>query len=156
MTSEGLGELFKGDSADMCTGKCSLMSMGCQAEGLASADLGARTPIGLSGNFDHLVNFTTSPKINPRAVACTHPRSGGAWTGNLVEGFYLTKALVPHMVHYYNQATYYRLIHFFEKQSFYLKQVQEKILYISFKLRKKDKNFSSPRHTFMTNYMKNG
>ena len=46
MTSEGLGEMFEGDSADMCA-----MSMGGRAEGLACADLGARTPIGVSGNF---------------------------------------------------------------------------------------------------------
>ena len=51
MTSEGLGEMFEGDSADMCDGKFSLMLMGGQAEGLVSADLGARTPIGVSGNF---------------------------------------------------------------------------------------------------------
>ena len=28
MTSEGLGEMFEGDSADMCAGKFPLMSMG--------------------------------------------------------------------------------------------------------------------------------
>ena len=33
MTSEGLGEMFEGDSADMCAGKFPLMSMGGQAEG---------------------------------------------------------------------------------------------------------------------------
>ena len=46
MTSEGLGEMFEGDSADTCTGKFPLTSMGGRAEGLACADLGARTPIG--------------------------------------------------------------------------------------------------------------
>ena len=51
MTSEGLGEMFEGDSADMCAGKFSLTSMGGRAEGLACADQGARTPIGVSGNF---------------------------------------------------------------------------------------------------------
>ena len=50
MTSEGLGEMFEGDSADMCAGKFPLMSMGGQAEGLACTDLGARTPISVSGN----------------------------------------------------------------------------------------------------------
>jgi hypothetical protein len=30
MSSEGLGELFKGDSAEMCAGKFSLVSMGGQ------------------------------------------------------------------------------------------------------------------------------
>ena len=30
MTSEGLGEMFEGDSADTCTGKFSLTSMGAE------------------------------------------------------------------------------------------------------------------------------
>ena len=51
MTSEGLGEMFEGDSPDMCAGKFPLASMGGRAEGLACADPGARTPIGASGNF---------------------------------------------------------------------------------------------------------
>ena len=59
MTSEGLGEMFEGDSADMCGGKFLFMLMGGRAEGLACADPGARTPIGVSGNlsftFDHPV-----------------------------------------------------------------------------------------------------
>ena len=49
MTSEGLVEMFEGDSADMCGGKFPLVSMGGRAEGLACADPGARTPIGASG-----------------------------------------------------------------------------------------------------------
>ena len=58
MTSKGLGEMFAGDSADMCAGKFPLVSMGGRAEGLACADPGARTPIGASGNFvgySHLI-----------------------------------------------------------------------------------------------------
>ena len=51
MTSEGFGEIFEGDSADTCAEIFSLMSMGGRAEGLACADPGARTPIGVSGNF---------------------------------------------------------------------------------------------------------
>ena len=51
MTSDGLGEMFEGDSADMCASEFSLMPLGGRAEGLASAEPGARTPIGLSGNF---------------------------------------------------------------------------------------------------------
>ena len=51
MTSEGLGEMFKGDSADTGAGKFPLVSMGGRAEGRACADPGARTPIGVSGNF---------------------------------------------------------------------------------------------------------
>ena len=46
MTSEGLWEIFEGDSAEMCAGKFPLVSMGGQAEGLAREDPGARTPIG--------------------------------------------------------------------------------------------------------------
>ena len=49
--SEGLGKMFEGDSSDMCVGKFPLVSMGGRVEGLACADPGARTPIGLSGNF---------------------------------------------------------------------------------------------------------
>ena len=53
MSSKGLGEMFKieGDSADMCAGKFPLVFMGGQGEGLACADPGARTPIGVSGNL---------------------------------------------------------------------------------------------------------
>ena len=50
MTSEGLGEMFEGDSADMCAGKFPLVSMGGWTEDLACADPGERTPIGASGN----------------------------------------------------------------------------------------------------------
>jgi hypothetical protein len=51
MTSEGLGEMFKGDSADMCGGKFPLVSIEGRAEGVAGTDAVARTPIGASGNF---------------------------------------------------------------------------------------------------------
>ena len=51
MTSKGLGEMFEGDSADMCAGKFPLVSMGGLAEGHACAEPGARTPIGASGIF---------------------------------------------------------------------------------------------------------
>ena len=51
MTSEGLGEMFEGDSADMCAEKFPLMLMGGRAEVLAYADPGPRTPVGFSGNF---------------------------------------------------------------------------------------------------------
>ena len=52
MTSEGLGEMFEGDSADKCAGKFPLVLMGGRAEVLACADLGERTPIGAIGNFN--------------------------------------------------------------------------------------------------------
>ena len=51
MTSDGLGEMFEGDSADVCGRKFPLMSRGGLAEGLACADRGARTPISISGNW---------------------------------------------------------------------------------------------------------
>ena len=51
MTSEGLGEMFEGDSADTCAGKFPLMSMGGRAEGLVCADPGAMTPIGVNRFF---------------------------------------------------------------------------------------------------------
>jgi hypothetical protein len=38
MTSEGLGKMFEGDSADTGAGKFPLVLMGGQAEGLACAD----------------------------------------------------------------------------------------------------------------------
>ena len=38
MTSEGLGEMFEGDSADTCAGKFLLMLMGGRADGQACAD----------------------------------------------------------------------------------------------------------------------
>ena len=56
MTSEGLGEMFEGDSADMCAGKFPLVSMGGRAEGLACTDPGVRTPIGASGNFGVIIS----------------------------------------------------------------------------------------------------
>ena len=50
MTYKGLGEMFEGDSGDICDGKFPLVSMGGRAEGLACADPGAWTTIGASGN----------------------------------------------------------------------------------------------------------
>jgi hypothetical protein len=43
MTLEGLGEVFKGDSADTCAGKFPLVSMGGRANVQAYAD-GERGP----------------------------------------------------------------------------------------------------------------
>ena len=50
MTSERLGEMFKGDSADMCAGKFPLVSMGGRADTSSMHRRGARTPIGVRGN----------------------------------------------------------------------------------------------------------
>ena len=65
MTSEGFGEIFEGDSADMCAEKFPLVSMGGRAEGLACADPGARTPINNSGNFSICFHFASSFFANP-------------------------------------------------------------------------------------------
>ena len=51
MTSEWLGEMFESEFADTCTVKFPLVLMVGWAEGLASVDPGARTPIGASGYF---------------------------------------------------------------------------------------------------------
>ena len=51
MTSEGLGEMFEGDSADMCAGKYPVVSMGGRVDPSGVHRRGARTPIGASGNF---------------------------------------------------------------------------------------------------------
>ena len=45
----GLGEMFEGDSADMCARKFPLMLMGGRVEGLACAYLESGIPIGVSG-----------------------------------------------------------------------------------------------------------
>jgi hypothetical protein len=60
MTSEGLGEMFEGESADTCAGKFRLVSMGGRAEGVACTDPGARTPIGVSANIFYF--FQDTPK----------------------------------------------------------------------------------------------
>ena len=65
MTSEGLGEMFEGDSADMCAGKFQLVLMGGRAEGLACADPGARTPIGISRNLPPHVSAVSPSNISP-------------------------------------------------------------------------------------------
>ena len=44
MTSEGLGEMFEGDCADMCCEKFPCMLMWGRVEGLVCADPGVRTP----------------------------------------------------------------------------------------------------------------
>ena len=74
MTSEGLGEMFEGNSADMCVRKFPLMSMVGRAEGLAYAVPVARTPISQSeeNNFS-LCSLTSSCKN----------RYDGPWTFRL-------------------------------------------------------------------------
>ena len=60
MNSEGLGEIFEGESADTCGEKFPLVLMGGRAEGLAYADPEARTPIGDSEFFCIIVCTSTS------------------------------------------------------------------------------------------------
>ena len=62
MTSEGLGEMFEGDSADMCARKFPLVSMGGQVNTSSVRRRGARTPIGASGNLNSsLIKFGLPP-----------------------------------------------------------------------------------------------
>jgi hypothetical protein len=64
MTSERLGEMFECDFADLCAEKFPLLLMvgRGRVEGLAFADPGARTPIGMSGNYQLLGYLTTLSK----------------------------------------------------------------------------------------------
>jgi hypothetical protein len=48
MTSEGLGEMFKGDFADMCAQISTCVNGGCSAKVLVCADPGGRTPSALA------------------------------------------------------------------------------------------------------------
>ena len=59
MTSEGLGEMFEGDSVDVCAGNFYASANG----GLACADPGVRTAIGGSRNFS---SFLGTVFQNPR------------------------------------------------------------------------------------------
>ena len=61
MTSEGLGEMFEGESADTLEGKFPLVLMGGRSEGLMCADPVARTPIGVSG----ICHFQSKFQLNP-------------------------------------------------------------------------------------------
>ena len=51
MTLEGLGEMFRGYSAETCAGKIPLVAMGVRAEGPACADPRARPPSALAEFF---------------------------------------------------------------------------------------------------------
>ena len=85
MTSEGLGEMFEGDSADTFAGKFPLVSMGGRAEGLACADPGARTPYGASGNF-----YSSSSLVG---TVIQNPRKGCRRVSNCCMGSSVTKRL---------------------------------------------------------------
>ena len=66
MTSEGLGEMFEGDSADTCAGKFPLVSMGGRVDPSSMQRWEARTPIGTSGIWEL---FTKVPsRTNPKEL----------------------------------------------------------------------------------------
>ena len=58
MTSEGLGEMFEGDSADTCAGKFPLVSMGGRADRQACAD-GERGPPLARAEFFQTLDMTS-------------------------------------------------------------------------------------------------
>ena len=64
MTSEGLGEVFKGDSADMCAGKFPLVSMGGRVNGQAWAD-GERGPPSARAEIRLSVQLEGPAKLSP-------------------------------------------------------------------------------------------
>ena len=63
-----LVEMFEDDSANTCTRKFLLMSMGGRADGLACADPGALTPIGVSVNWYYFLTLVPVVKIPEGAV----------------------------------------------------------------------------------------
>jgi hypothetical protein len=63
MTSEGLGEVFKGDSAETCGGKFPLVSMGGRADRQACADR-ERGPPSARAEFFLKLWITTSMEVN--------------------------------------------------------------------------------------------
>ena len=93
MTSEGLGEMFEGDSADMCARKFPLMSMGGRAKGLPCLEPGAWTPMGVSGNLRRvIITFLPLPQKDLRpqptsfeeAVIVFCPNSSAAQVNNKI------------------------------------------------------------------------
>ena len=70
MTSEGLGKMFEGNSADTCAGKFPLTPMGVLAPVSAHAGPSAQTPIDTSGNFPARVSAESPSNIshNPSEV----------------------------------------------------------------------------------------
>jgi hypothetical protein len=68
MTSEGLGEVFKGDSADMYAGKFPLVSMGGRADHQACAD-GERGPPSARAEILSLANSTNDGPSKVRATS---------------------------------------------------------------------------------------
>ena len=63
MSFKQLGEMFEGDSADMCGRKFPRLSLGGLVEGPACRDSEARTPIVVSGHFLQFLNLMPSERI---------------------------------------------------------------------------------------------
>ena len=58
MTSEGLGEMFEGDSADTCAGKFTLVSMGGAERRVSRAQTQERGPPSALAEFFSIVSGT--------------------------------------------------------------------------------------------------
>ena len=61
MTSEGLGEVFEGDYADMCAGKFPLVSMGAERRVSRVQTRERGPPSALAENLVNLSYFCSSP-----------------------------------------------------------------------------------------------
>ena len=77
MTSEGFGEMFEGDSADICAGKFPLVSMGGRAEGLACASgncilLTKHNGLLLLDSLPLLINGNTISLFSPQVTIQIH------------------------------------------------------------------------------------
>ena len=66
MTSEGLGEMSEGDSADMCAGKFPLVSMGGRAEGLCAQTRERGPPSSLA----EICTLFSCPDISHSYIVC--------------------------------------------------------------------------------------
>jgi hypothetical protein len=67
MTSEVLGEVFEGDSADTCVRKLPLVSIGGRANGQVCAD-GERGPLSARAEFLSLLSFSEAITVLPERV----------------------------------------------------------------------------------------
>ena len=96
MTSEGLGEVLKGDSADMCAEKFPLVSMGGRADQSSLCRRGARDRIGASENCMSKFHFLYS-ELDP-----VNSFSGYEWLcslGDKVEFDYLFIILIYEFIY---------------------------------------------------------
>ena len=76
MTSEGLGEVFKGDSADRCAGKFPLVSLGGRANGHACKDCEGGPPLARAEILDlYSKNWTKTGLVTSKKSG-SGPESG--------------------------------------------------------------------------------